>query len=232
MSFFSPKFDESARIARPSLERRYKSSQLDRRDGYRRYGKRVFDLALALLAAPATITIVAVLAAMIAWHGGRPIYRQQRVGRDGKTYVMWKLRSMVVDADAKLEEHLATNPTARAEWNRSQKLKRDPRITPFGRFLRKSSLDELPQLWNVLRGDMSIVGPRPMMVCQRELYDGVDYYALRPGITGYWQVSSRNESDFHERAAFDTRYNRDLSLRTDLHVIYKTIGVVLRGTGH
>ena len=199
---------------------------------YRSFGKRFLDVTLVLLAAPVIILLVAVLAVLVALDGGRPFYVQKRVGLGGRVYSMWKLRSMVIDADAKLEAHLCTDPAARAEWDSTQKLKADPRITAFGRFLRKSSLDELPQLWNVLKGDMSIVGPRPMMTCQRDLYPGTDYYDLRPGITGPWQVSSRNESTFADRARFDAAYNRDISLFTDVRLILATVRVVLRATGH
>ncbi len=138
---------------------------------------------------------------------------------------------MVVDAEAQLESYLASDPLRRREWDDQQKLRHDPRITPIGRFIRKTSLDELPQLWNVLTGDMSIVGPRPMMPSQEALYPGRAYYALRPGITGYWQISVRNESSFAERAQFDTRYFRDLSLVTDIRVMLGTFRVVLSGTG-
>ena len=139
---------------------------------------------------------------------------------------------MVSDADARLDAYLVRSPLARHEWESTQKLKSDPRITPFGHFLRKCSLDELPQLWNVLKGDMSIVGPRPMMVCQKEIYPGTDYYDLRPGITGPWQVSARNDSTFAARAGFDTSYNREVSFMTDVRLILATVRVVLRGTGH
>lgn len=139
---------------------------------------------------------------------------------------------MIVNADAQLETYLASDPTARAEWDSTQKLKVDPRITRFGRILRKSSLDELPQLWNVLKGDMSLVGPRPMMPCQRDLYPGSAYYRLRPGITGPWQVSRRNESTFADRARFDTDYDRTLSLGTDIGLLISTVRVVVRATGY
>ena len=112
-----------------------------------------------------------------------------------------------------LEHYLQRNPKARIEWEKNQKLVDDPRVTRMGKFIRKSSLDELPQLWNVLRGDMSLVGPRPMLPEQQHLYPGTDYYTLRPGITGRWQVTSRNESSFSDRAAFDKIYNSDLTLR-------------------
>src|SRR5690606_30267059 len=126
---------------------------------------------------------------------------------------------------------LATNPEAKAEWELTQKLKNDPRITRFGHFLRKTSLDELPQLWNVLRGDMSIVGPRPMMLEQAQLYPGADYYHLRLGVTGLWQISDRNNSTFAARATFDARYAAELSLKGDISIIARTVGVVLRCTG-
>lgn len=199
---------------------------------YRSFGKRVVDTFLVLLSAPIVVLIVATLAIFISLDGGKPFYTQQRVGKGGRTYKMWKLRSMVIDADSKLETYLAGNPDARIEWDRSQKLKRDPRITRLGRLLRKTSLDELPQLWNVMKGDMSLVGPRPMMVAQRDLYPGTDYYKLRPGITGLWQVSSRNESTFADRAGFDAQYNRQVSLRNDVKLIFATVRVVMRATGH
>lgn len=199
---------------------------------YRLVLKRVFDLAVVVVAAPVVLPVILLLALLVASDGGRPFYSQLRVGRGGRTYRIWKLRSMVADADARLEAYLAENPAARHEWDTTQKLKRDPRITPFGRILRKSSLDELPQLWNVLMGDMSLVGPRPMMPCQEELYPGHAYYRLRPGITGPWQVSSRNSSTFADRARFDTEYDRDLSLPTDLRLLAATVRVVLRATGY
>jgi exopolysaccharide production protein ExoY len=199
---------------------------------YRYFGKRVMDIALVLLAAPIILMVVGTLALFVAIRGGKPFYLQNRVGQNGRIYTMWKLRSMVADADAHLEAHLAKNPEARREWDSTQKLKSDPRITAFGQFLRKSSLDELPQLWNVLKGDMSLVGPRPMMVCQKAIYPGQDYYALRPGITGPWQVSARNDSTFADRANYDTRYNQDLSFMTDTRLILSTFKVVLRATGH
>jgi exopolysaccharide production protein ExoY len=199
---------------------------------YQRFGKRAIDLILVLIAAPGVLPVVLCLAIMVALDGGAPFYRQARVGRGGEIYVMWKLRSMVRGADARLADHLETDPLARDEWDRTQKLKDDPRITRFGRFLRRSSLDELPQLWNVLKGDMSLVGPRPMMPDQQKLYPGFAYYRLRPGITGPWQVSERNEASFVDRARFDAGYARDLSFGTDLQLLRATVSVVLRGTGY
>ena len=198
---------------------------------YRNVAKRVFDVLFVLLAIPIVLPILVVLAVVIMCRGGNPIYRQERIGRGGKHFTMWKLRTMVVDADSLLKEHLDTNDLARREWQKTQKLRNDPRITRFGTFLRKSSLDELPQLWNVLRGDMSLVGPRPMLPEQRSIYPGKDYYALRPGITGPWQISERNDSSFADRAKFDASYNKTLSPRSDFVLLVGTIGVVLRGTG-
>lgn len=199
---------------------------------YRRRLKRLFDLLAVLMAAPVILPVVTLLVLLAALDGGNPFYSQLRIGRGGKSFRMWKLRSMVVGAEARLEAHLAADPAARAEWDRDQKLKQDPRITVAGRILRKSSLDELPQLWNVVTGDMSLVGPRPMMPDQRVLYPGSAYYRLRPGITGPWQVSRRNESSFADRALFDHDYERDLSLGTDLRMLGATVRVVLHATGY
>jgi lipopolysaccharide/colanic/teichoic acid biosynthesis glycosyltransferase len=193
--------------------------------------KRVLDILIIVLVALPASLIVGIFAVLIAYDGHSPFYTQQRLGRNGRIFRIWKLRSMVPDADLKLEAYLADNPDARAEWDRTQKLRHDPRITPLGHFIRKVSIDELPQLWNVLLGEMSLVGPRPMMPCQQEIYPGTAYYALRPGITGYWQVSVRNESSFAQRAGFDTAYLRQLSLANDLRVLLKTVRVVTRGTG-
>jgi lipopolysaccharide/colanic/teichoic acid biosynthesis glycosyltransferase len=202
------------------------------RGPYRRFFKRAFDVTAIVLAAPAVLPIVAVAAVLVARDGGSPFYSQMRVGKGGKRFRMWKLRSMVRDADERMEEFLASNPEARMEWDSTQKLKADPRITRMGKFLRKSSLDELPQLWNVLVGDMSLVGPRPMMISQQSLYPGQAYYALRPGITGYWQTSGRNRTTFEARAAFDDAYEADLSMLTDVKVLAATVGVVVNGTGY
>jgi lipopolysaccharide/colanic/teichoic acid biosynthesis glycosyltransferase len=163
--------------------------------------------------------------------GERPFYSQRRVGLGGRTFVMWKLRSMVADADDHLAKHLRENPDAREEWARHQKLRNDPRITPYGRFLRKLSLDELPQLWNVLIGDMALIGPRPMMPHQRALYHGLAYYAMRPGVSGFWQVSERNDAEFTSRVHFDEKYDREISFTTDVMLILRTLRVMLRGTG-
>lgn len=199
---------------------------------YRDVFKRVLDVTAIVLAAPVVVPLIAALAVKVATDGGSPFYSQLRLGKGGKSFRMWKLRTMVRDADAQMAVLLERDPAARAEWTATQKLRDDPRITGFGRFLRRSSLDELPQLWNVLIGDMSLVGPRPMMVDQRPLYPGTAYYALRPGITGYWQTAGRNRTTFQARAEYDTVYEEGLAFATDVRILWRTVNVVLNGTGY
>lgn len=199
---------------------------------YRSGVKRALDIVLVLVAAPIVLPVVLVIALLVMRDGHSPFYWSTRVGRSGRVFRMMKLRTMVRDAHGCLEAYLVTDPQAAAEWAETQKLKRDPRITAFGRMLRKTSLDELPQLWNVLIGQMSLVGPRPMMPEQRNIYPGSAYYALRPGVTGPWQVSDRNDSSFAKRADFDLEYHRSLSFLNDLRLLGRTIVVVLRGTGY
>lgn len=203
-----------------------------KRSSYLRYGKRVLDLALVVLTLPISLPLIALFALFVALDGGNPFYTQMRVGKNGTLFRLIKLRTMVPNADRMLERYLEENPEARAEWDATQKLKNDPRITLAGRILRKTSLDELPQLFNVITGSMSLVGPRPMMVEQKSMYHGSDYYALRPGMTGFWQISNRNECNFADRVAYDNAYRNSASLGTDMFVIARTFNVVLRGTGY
>ncbi len=198
---------------------------------YRRVFKRVLDVAAVVLAAPIVAPLVLGLALCVRRDGGSALYTQLRVGMDGRHFRMWKLRSMVSDADERMADYLAANPHARVEWETTQKLKCDPRITPFGQFLRKSSLDELPQLWNVLMGEMSLVGPRPIMLSQQAIYPSMAYYRLRPGISGFWQTDGRNDTTFKARAAYDEAYEAEMSLITDLKVLKRTVGVVMKCTG-
>ncbi|MEM1163573.1 MAG: sugar transferase [Pseudomonadota bacterium] len=199
---------------------------------YRSGVKRLLDIVLVLATAPFWLPIIAITAFFVARDGHNPFYTQPRIGMNGRVFRILKLRSMVHNADAVFEAYLRNNPAAQAEWNAAQKLKDDPRITRVGSFIRKTSIDELPQLFNVLFGHMSLVGPRPMMVAQKPLYPGHRYYQMRPGITGFWQVSNRNHCRFSSRARYDDAYFKALSLPTDLTVIWRTIGVVLRGTGY
>lgn len=200
---------------------------------YRHFAKRILDITLVLLALPVVLPVMALIAAGLWQEGGNPFYSQKRLGLNGRSFRVWKFRTMVRDADRVLEEVLAADPALRAEWDRTQKLRDDPRVTPLGRILRRSSLDELPQLFNVLRGDMSLVGPRPMLPEQLPLYGpyAASYFALRPGLTGLWQVSERNEAEFIRRAELDAVYERDVTLARDLSLMVATVAVVLRGTG-
>ncbi|MET3899005.1 exopolysaccharide production protein ExoY [Devosia sp. UYZn731] len=203
------------------------------RSGFRFYGigKRLIDLALVAVGGPFFLPLIMILVVLIRLDGGSALYLQPRIGRDGRVFRLWKLRSMVPNAEAALAAYLDANPDARAEWDSTQKLRHDPRLTVLGGFLRRYSLDELPQLWNVLIGDMSLVGPRPMMPSQRLLYPGTAYYDLRPGLTGLWQISERNNCTFAERAAYDNRYAQTVSAKVDFAVLARTLGVVFRGTG-
>ena len=198
---------------------------------YRRHVKRALDVVFVLLVAPFAAPLVALLAVLVARDGAPPIFGQTRIGRDGRRYTCWKLRSMVPDAEAKLAELLSTDEAAAEEWRVHQKLCRDPRVTPLGAWLRRTSLDELPQLWNVLAGEMSLVGPRPMTPDQQSIYPGAAYYALRPGITGPWQITERHDSAFAARAVHDTRYAQEVSLGLDLSILLRTAGVVIKGGG-
>lgn len=198
---------------------------------YNRFGKRALDLAVTLLLAPLFLPLIGFCALLVALDGHTPFYAQRRVGQNGRVFRMWKLRSMVPGADAVLQAHLAADPAARQEWAHHQKLMRDPRITRVGQVLRAFSFDELPQFWNVLRGEMSLVGPRPMTPEQMPLYPGHAYYRLRPGLTGPWQVSDRHTSSFADRALHDDAYAQQIGFRTDLKLIVATVGVMLRGTG-
>lgn len=202
---------------------------------YRRFGKRVLDLGLAVLLVPLILPVVAVLWTLTRRDGGPGFFAQDRVGRDGRVFRCWKMRTMRVDAERILQEMCDKDPELAAEWHRNQKLKNDPRITPVGAFLRKTSLDELPQLWNVLRGEMSFVGPRPMLPSQSDLYvsggGGKGYFTLRPGITGPWQVDGRGTTSFLERVRYDNAYLEEISVRKDLVYLVKTAIVPLRRTG-
>jgi exopolysaccharide production protein ExoY len=236
MSISVPELSNRAIASVPRNDRAFgagSSSYKSKKSGiYRNVFKRALDALAVLMSAPVVVPIVLILALLVAREGGSPFYSQFRVGKNGRPFRMWKLRTMVVDADARMTAYLDANPEARAEWDRNQKLRVDPRITRFGQFLRKTSLDELPQLWNVFIGDMSLVGPRPMMLNQQTMYPGKAYYLVRPGVTGLWQTTDRNQTSFEARAEFDTMYDDMLSLGADLRIIFKTVGVVVKGTGY
>jgi undecaprenyl-phosphate galactose phosphotransferase len=195
--------------------------------------KRVFDLTVALV----LLVLGALPFVYIAWRirrdGGPAIFAHQRVGQSGKPFPCFKFRTMRVDAEQQLRELLATDPAAREEWEREFKLRNDPRITPIGHFLRRTSLDELPQLFNVIRGEMSLVGPRPIIEAELARYgDDVDYFLMvRPGMSGLWQVSGRNDIDYDTRVYLDTWYVKNWSLWYDIAILCKTARVVLRRDG-
>ena len=199
---------------------------------YRDFAKRLMDIAFVAITLPFALPII-MLCSLALWiEGGSPFYTQDRLGRNGARFSILKLRTMVRNADEVLETYLASDPEMRREWDELQKLRNDPRVTRVGQFLRATSLDELPQLFNVLTGEMSIVGPRPMLPEQLRMYGYASAYkALRPGITGLWQISSRNDNGFSHRKVIDTTYERDLTLGLDMTILFRTVGVVLRRTG-
>lgn len=204
------------------------------RNSWNRLLKLVFDWCLTLVG---TICISPFLLVIGAWvyhdSPGPVIFKHRRVGKDGKEFNCYKFRSMCVDADVKLKELLEKNPEARAEWEKDFKLKHDPRITKSGAFLRKTSLDELPQIFNVLKGEMSLVGPRPIIQAEVPRYGRFieDYYMVRPGITGMWQTSGRNDIDYDERVQMDTWYVRNWNVWFDVVLLWRTFKVVLAGKG-
>lgn len=200
---------------------------------YRRFGKRGLDVLLSLCMLPALIVVIAVLYLLARLDGGPGFYGHRRIGRDGQMFTCWKIRSMGIDADSQLQHHLATCPKAAQEWQSHRKLGQDPRIHRLGRFLRQTGLDELPQIWNVLRGEMSLVGPRPIVAEELAHYGAqADAYLQQtPGITGLWQIHGRRDPDYRQRVALDVAYLHRCSLRTDLSLIARTGLTVFQRTG-
>lgn len=211
----------------------YKDSSIQRQHIGSSRAKRVFDLVLAILILPAILPVIAVLYLLTRRDGGDGFFGHRRVGKDNKEFSCWKIRTMVPNAEKVLEEYLAENPEAAEEWNRDFKLTNDPRVTRLGRILRETSLDELPQIWNVLRGEMSFVGPRPVTRKEMAKYTGYEwcYLSVKPGITGLWQVSGRNDVAYDERVRMDMEYTSTRTLLGDVKIILKTAGAVLNRTG-
>ena len=196
--------------------------------------KRCLDIFLVLLCSPILLPLIAIIGAAVRLGSPGPIFfSHRRISRHGAFFSMWKFRTMVTNSQQLLEDYLETHPEARAEWHKTHKLKNDPRITPIGNFLRRTSLDELPQLWNVLTGSMSLVGPRPIVEEEVDSY-GQNfslYCRVTPGLTGLWQVSGRNTISSRDRVRLDSYYVRNWSPWLDLHILARTAKVVLTGQG-
>lgn len=196
--------------------------------------KRCLDMGLVIVGGIVILPFLLVIALLIKLSSPGPVlYKHKRLGQNGRELYVYKFRSMVVNADEKLKTMLETDPELRAEWEVNFKLKDDPRITGIGKFLRRTSFDEFPQLINIIKGEMSLVGPRPVTQSEVKLY-GEDFqriFSVRPGLTGLWQVSGRSNTDYEERIAYDSYYLQSWSVWIDIWVLYRTIGVVLRGKG-
>lgn len=196
--------------------------------------KRAVDIAVAVLLGVLALPLMAVIAAAILLESGGPVlFGHMRVGKGGRRFRLWKFRTMVVDGEEILRRHLSGDPIRAREWTLTHKLRNDPRVTRVGRLLRTTSLDELPQLWNVLRGDMSMVGPRPVVDDELNRYGDAAslYLRVRPGLTGLWQVSGRNDTTYKQRIEIDKHYIRRWSPALDALVLLKTVRVVIVGKG-
>jgi Undecaprenyl-phosphate galactose phosphotransferase WbaP len=196
--------------------------------------KRFLDVALILLASPLLLLVVGLIAAAVRLGSPGPVFfSHRRIRRHGAFFTIWKFRTMCVNSSEVLETYLAANPEARAEWRKTHKLKHDPRVTRVGHFLRRTSLDELPQLWNVLWGSMSLVGPRPIVAAEVEKYAEffADYCRVKPGITGLWQVSGRSACTYTERVQLDRHYAHHWSLTSDFKILLKTLPSVINQDG-
>ena len=200
---------------------------------YRTYGKRVLDVVLVASSLVMIVPLMLILAIVTMRDGGNPFFGHRRIGQNGVSFQCWKLRTMVVNAEDRLKDHLAANPDAKREWDANFKLENDPRVTKLGHFFRKTRVDELPQFWNVLRGEMSLVGPRPVTAPELDRYgdDLPHYLSQRPGVTGKWQVVGRSDVSYNERVQMDVEYGAECSLKTDIALIAATLLVVVRRTG-
>jgi Undecaprenyl-phosphate galactose phosphotransferase WbaP len=196
--------------------------------------KRTLDVSAVLVAAPVLVPVLFALACLVMLTSPGPVFfSHRRIRQNGAFFSMWKFRTMCVNSAEVLDDYLGRHPEARAEWNKTHKLQQDPRVTPVGRFLRKYSLDELPQIWNVLTGQMSLVGPRPIVAAEVEKYKGAFtfYCRVKPGLTGLWQVSGRSRLSYDQRVALDQAYVQRWSMGRDLKILLKTIPSVLNQDG-
>lgn len=193
--------------------------------------KRLMDIGIAVTALVLAMPLMLAVALLIKLVCGGPVlFSHRRIGFNGSAFRCYKFRTMAVDAEQRLQAYLACNPQAAEEWRQSRKLKRDPRLTVLGNMLRKSSIDELPQLFNVLRGEMSCVGPRPIVADELRRYGSVarDYLRTRPGLTGLWQVTGRDSVDYAGRVSLDAEYVRNWSIGADLLILVRTVGAVMK----
>jgi Undecaprenyl-phosphate galactose phosphotransferase WbaP len=202
--------------------------------GESRIAKRAIDIACSAVLTSFLLPLILVISLLVVVESGFPVfYSQKRLGHEGRTFHIWKFRTMAQNSTEVLERCLASRSDLRKEWAEDQKLRNDPRISRLGRVLRITSLDELPQLWNVIKGEMSLVGPRPIVEAEVAKYK--EAYSLvakaPPGLTGLWQVSGRNHTTYAERIAYDTYYVRNWSVWMDIYLLAKTVGVVLSGDG-
>ncbi len=196
--------------------------------------KRFFDVAAVLVISPFLLLVMGVIATAIRLSSPGPIFfSHRRIRGHGAFFSMWKFRTMCVNSQEVLDTYLASHPEARAEWRRTHKLQNDPRVTRVGAFLRRTSLDELPQFWNVLSGSMSLVGPRPIVAAEVEKYGEcfADYCSVKPGLTGLWQVSGRSKVTYAERVQLDRRYAREWTLMGDVRILVKTLTSVVNQDG-
>lgn len=196
--------------------------------------KRFADLVLVLSVIPFALPLLGIVLLLVRLDSpGKPLFQQERVGKCGKIYKVWKVRTMVANAEQVLDEFLSEHPELCPEWERTRKLKHDPRVTRVGRVLRHASVDELPQLWNVLKGEMTFIGPRPILPAEIGEYGSSYglYIQVLPGLTGLWQVLGRNDLEFQQRVRLDEEYIHNWSIQLDISILIQTVLVVITGYG-
>ena len=196
--------------------------------------KRVVDIILVLSVIPLALPLLGAILLLVCLDSpGKAIFQQERVGKNGRKFKVWKVRTMVENADRVLDEYLTEHPELRPGWEKTRKLKNDPRVTRVGRILRHTSVDELPQFWNVLKAEMTLIGPRPILPEEIEEYgDSYTLYVkVLPGLTGLWQVLGRNDLEFQQRVRLDEEYILNWSISMDIHILIQTVKVVITGYG-
>jgi len=224
---------EHEKLVTNSASAIFTASSITTRSHYTAWGKRALDLALSFIILPFVAPVILILLVLTRMDGAPGIFGHLRVGKNGAKFRCLKIRTMVPGAEEKLSAYLQSHPAAAEEWAQTQKLTNDPRVTPIGRFLRKTSLDELPQFWNVIKGEMSFVGPRPVTDQELDRYgpNKQSYLSMKPGITGVWQVSGRSDGSYTQRCQMDRDYATRIGLLLDLSLIARTALVFVRPTG-